>query len=211
MESESRAVGRPLDPSKDQAIVAEAGRLLYGEGPQAVTIEAVARGTGISKPTIYRRYANRDELITAAVQDKARLLASGFDIDPDSAADLHGALLGFAQRLTDFILGPEHMVFVHAVAGASDLPLWISESIFRNGPQNTHRQLADWLARAGRKALLDCADPDYSAELFMGMLLGLNLVRSVYRSQQRPDTAATQARLHRVVEDFLSLHGRATG
>ena len=54
-------------PSRDERITAAALDLLRRKGPRGVTIEAVAAASGVAKTTIYRRYRDRDEMLTAAL------------------------------------------------------------------------------------------------------------------------------------------------
>lgn len=60
-------VGRPRDPRVDDAVRAAALELLVEEGYQAASIQAIARRAGVSAPTIYRRWANKAEVIEEAV------------------------------------------------------------------------------------------------------------------------------------------------
>jgi AcrR family transcriptional regulator len=51
----------------DRDIHRAALRLLRSGGPSAVTVEAVATDSGVAKTTIYRRYADRDAVLRAAL------------------------------------------------------------------------------------------------------------------------------------------------
>jgi AcrR family transcriptional regulator len=66
--SGSRA-GRPRSQEVDRRINAAALGLLRSGGPAVVTVEAVAAESGVAKTTIYRRYADRDEVLRAALAD----------------------------------------------------------------------------------------------------------------------------------------------
>ena len=61
------ARGRPRNEDADRRIHAAALRLLRTGGPAAVTVEAVAESAGVAKTTIYRRYADRQVLLRAAL------------------------------------------------------------------------------------------------------------------------------------------------
>src|SRR3954467_3208324 len=64
---EAPRVGRPRDPRVDDAgRTATLGVAVEG-GCQATSIQAVARRAGVSAPTIYRRWANKSELIEEVV------------------------------------------------------------------------------------------------------------------------------------------------
>lgn len=54
-------------PGADERIVAATLQLLRDRGPAGVNVEAVAAASGVAKTTIYRRYADRDALIVAAI------------------------------------------------------------------------------------------------------------------------------------------------
>ena len=58
---------RTLDPDVDEAIVAATLKLLRERGFGAMTIAAVAAEAGVGKPAIYRRFADKAALATAAV------------------------------------------------------------------------------------------------------------------------------------------------
>lgn len=61
-----RRPGRPRDPHLDEAILAATVELLCEQGFAGTTVEAVAERAGVGKATIYRRWANREELLLAA-------------------------------------------------------------------------------------------------------------------------------------------------
>jgi AcrR family transcriptional regulator len=57
----------PNPASRDQRITAAALELLRTKGPKAVTVEAVAARADVAKTTIYRRYRDRQQMLTAAL------------------------------------------------------------------------------------------------------------------------------------------------
>jgi len=62
-----RRPGRPRSEQAEQAII-EATLDLFGEqGFEGVCVEAVAARAGVGKATIYRRWANKEELLLAAL------------------------------------------------------------------------------------------------------------------------------------------------
>ena len=54
----------------DTRIVRAALEILRLHGPNRVTVEAVAALSGVAKTTIYRRYANREEILDAALHSQ---------------------------------------------------------------------------------------------------------------------------------------------
>ena len=67
--SAPRPPGRPRSSHADAAIVnAVLSLLADGTTVEALTMEAVAARAGVGKATIYRRFADKDELVLAAVE-----------------------------------------------------------------------------------------------------------------------------------------------
>lgn len=59
-----RPRGRPRDPANDVAILTAARELLAEGGFDALTFEAVAQMTGISRVSIYRRWSDKSQLVS---------------------------------------------------------------------------------------------------------------------------------------------------
>lgn len=60
-----RPVGRPRNPAIDEAVLDAAAAALEETGYQRLSLEAVARRAGTSKPALYRRWASRQRLVLA--------------------------------------------------------------------------------------------------------------------------------------------------
>jgi AcrR family transcriptional regulator len=61
-------VARTPDPRVDEAIAAATVRLLGEKGFGQMTVEEVAALAAVGKPAIYRRYANKAELVEAVIR-----------------------------------------------------------------------------------------------------------------------------------------------
>ena len=200
------APGRPADPHKDAAILTAGRGLLFSHGPQAVSMEAVARIAGVSKVTVYARYPNREALIRAVIADQARHLAQDFRAGLNSIADVRSALIDFGVRLQTFLLSDEHLNLMRALSGTRAATRTQLHTIYRNGPQATIDGLNAWLGSLHEADVLDCPDPECSATLLLGMLQGMDLVRSLYRVDVARDAADVQNYAAYVADVFLARH-----
>jgi AcrR family transcriptional regulator len=75
----TRRPGRPRDPHRDEAILSAALEILNAEGYSGLTIEGVAARAGVGRPTIYRRWASKAELVVAALGDTAHIAVPDVD------------------------------------------------------------------------------------------------------------------------------------
>lgn len=76
--------------------------ILRSKGPGAVSIEAVAAASGVAKTTIYRRYDNREDLLTAAVVGATRPVSLPPDLE--ARETLRWVLLHARERI-DVVVG----------------------------------------------------------------------------------------------------------
>jgi AcrR family transcriptional regulator len=82
----ARAPGRPRSAEADQAIVRATLEVLLEEGFRGLSVEAVRQRAGVGKATIYRRFPDKEALVTAAV---AHVHA---DVQPPDTGSLIGDL-----------------------------------------------------------------------------------------------------------------------
>ena len=200
------APGRPADPHKDAAILAAGRGLLFNHGPQAVSMQAVARIAGVSKVTVYARYPNREALVRAVIADQARHLAQDFRAGLSSIADVRSALTDFGVRLQTFLLSDEHLNLMRALSGTRAAPRAQLHTIYRNGPQATIDGLNAWLGSLHEAGVLNCPDPERSAILLLGMLQGMDLVRCLYHVDVARDAADVRNYAAYVADVFLTRH-----
>ncbi|MFN2310058.1 MAG: TetR/AcrR family transcriptional regulator [Gammaproteobacteria bacterium] len=198
--------GRPSDPRKDRAILDAAHCILFAQGPKALTMEAVADAAQVSKATVYSRYANRIALLEAVVTREAVDIHRALQGTPGGRAELEQRLTRFVEDLVTFMCSARHQRFMQALA---ELPQRRGDlvQVYRNGPQRMLDVLTQYLAQASARGLLAVPDPLLSAERLLGMAMGLDLVRSLYRVPLRHKNQAARARhAGDVIRAFLGMH-----
>lgn len=68
MDTNEQTAGRPRDPEVDAAIMRAAVALLGTKGPDGLTINGVARRSGVARASIYLRYPGREALLAATLR-----------------------------------------------------------------------------------------------------------------------------------------------
>ena len=93
----AKTVGRPRDAEIDKAILEATIRLLARHGFARLTVDMVAREARSTRPAIYRRYANKEELVVAAMEHiRGPLPASSTG---DLRTDLVNELRAYQNRI----------------------------------------------------------------------------------------------------------------
>lgn len=198
--------GRPLDHNKDKDIFAAAHELLFSKGPAGFSVEAVARMAKVSRVTIYSRYTNREALIDAVIRQQANCMVESLSIEPASRLSIRDALTDFGVSLVSFLLSQEYQNFMRALSSSPDLSVDVMQNIYRSGPQCTLNKLADWMNNAQQRGLLKLTEPERSAELLLGMLMGLDMVRLMYGEPCQRDMQSIEHHVNWVVDAFLRMY-----
>lgn len=95
------------------ATLAELSRTGFAD----LTIDAVARAAGVSRPTIYRRWPSKAALLQAVVEP----LLERYDVDPDTGS-VSGDLLALMVLISDNAARPEGRAMITAATtGAPEL------------------------------------------------------------------------------------------
>ncbi|PTY02119.1 TetR family transcriptional regulator [Opitutaceae bacterium EW11] len=97
----ARRLGRPRDPNADRRLLATALKLIEERGYAGFSIDEIARLTGISKATIYRRWKSAGELLLDAL-----LQLGAEQIPPPRTGRLERDLSQYFQSVVDRLNGP---------------------------------------------------------------------------------------------------------
>jgi AcrR family transcriptional regulator len=92
--------GRPRDERVSSAITAAALRQLEQHGYANVSMDSVASEAGVARATIYRRYRDKADLITAAIADNSTTHLTK-EVSDDPRSDLADYLTQFDQRFAE--------------------------------------------------------------------------------------------------------------
>ena len=163
MQTPGSTGGRPRDPELDERILDAARRLLAERGYQGLSIDAVARAAGTTRPTVYLRFAGKEELATSAVAGMA--VDEPLPQTDDIRADLVAELRHFRAAITR----PNGFSFVGTVLAEEHLtPALIARFRERLVLPRRHR-LAATLERGVR---IGAVRPDLDVDAATGMLTG---------------------------------------
>jgi AcrR family transcriptional regulator len=114
MEAAQRGRGRPRDPETDHRILRCALDQLAEFGYAGMSIDAVARVAGVSKATIYRRYADKVDLVTAAIA--AYSIQDVENLSGNTREKITAVMQGARERMID----GRSVVIMHQILAESE-------------------------------------------------------------------------------------------
>jgi AcrR family transcriptional regulator len=141
-------LGRPRDGAIDVAILEAARELLAENGYGGVTIERIARRAGVGRPTVYRRWSSKADLMFDAIFEEIET------VEIPERGDAVAGLLELAKVFNRALASPaaaQALVAVMADVGSdSDIAANVREGII----QRRTADIAVLVERAQREGLI---------------------------------------------------------
>jgi AcrR family transcriptional regulator len=192
---------RPRDPVATRAVILEAARaLLARDGPDGMSVSAVAALAGINRGTAYQHFATREELVAATTQSVSDLLFRAAFGDPDLAegrAVENVDITLLTMTLADF-----------AVDNPALCRIWFLQLLASDEPA----QDPFWREYAGslrRFTETDFAEPGIDSDVFSLLMLAGNFLWPVWTKahEKTGDERRVLARRFALESLRLSMHG----
>jgi AcrR family transcriptional regulator len=101
-----RGAPRRNEPSARSRLIETAAELFYQEGIRAVGIDAVIAHSGVSKSSLYRTFASKDELIAAFAESENQRFWRWWDETEERYADASRQLRALLEGIGEQIESP---------------------------------------------------------------------------------------------------------
>ncbi|MES2862373.1 MAG: TetR/AcrR family transcriptional regulator [Pseudomonadota bacterium] len=161
-----------IDERKSEAIL-EAATALFAEKGIAASMEEIARRAGVSKQTLYNRYASKVDIGRALAERRSDLITAPLR----SGADPETVLTALATAMLEKVFGVAAGDSLRGVALMAPQAPDLAEAVYHSGPGESLRRLALWLTDQDRAGTLRVPDPDLAAEMFTGLAVGYGHLR----------------------------------
>jgi AcrR family transcriptional regulator len=181
--STPRRPGRPRDEAAEQAILAAVVELLGEVGFSQLTIGGVAARAGVGKPTLYRRWPSKAELVVEAIARLAPPATIRRSADPK--ADLRRLI---RQVATELISPPLGATVVTLLAGMQSEPA-LAELVQDRLAGPRRAVLSGVIADAVKDGLLR---PDTDVDMMLDLTLGSLVFRWLTTGTLPPSSAMDQ-------------------
>ncbi len=162
------------------------------------SVEYIAQRAGVAKQTVYHHFPSKDELF----KEVARELVKGVLVELEGApADLRAALVRFALVYRKRVLGPQGLAAFRTLVPEVARFKAQARAMYANTAGETVRRLAAHLARAMQQGVLRREDPEFAAELLLGMLVGQERIKRLFGGPAQAESEPRRAA--RIIDCFL--------
>jgi TetR/AcrR family transcriptional regulator, mexJK operon transcriptional repressor len=215
---------QPLEP-EDAAARAERKRAqiqraavgpFLQNGYAGTGIDDIAAAARISKQTLYKHFAGKEELFLSIIHDTVgEVLDELFhriDTHLDGTADLEEELHALASRYIRLIMRPELLALRRLVIGEAGRFPQIGDVWWRDGPARFTGELAPQLERLAHQGQLALDDPALAAAQFNWLVLSVPMNTAMFCPTREFSTEELDHHAAAGVRTFIaayrSRHGR---
>jgi len=173
--------GRPRDPAADAAVLRAALELFIEHGLEGASFEQIAKRAGVARTTIYRRWANREDLLAQAME-VAREAPERWLAETDRVPSTR--LIGWlVDALSETVTKRDYRKIVAKLIGSvPNSPKLMS--VYWNAYLLPRRKMvSEVMDRARANGLLpEGADPEILLDMIGGAIMYHLLIRPGHRS-----------------------------
>ncbi|WP_369145695.1 TetR/AcrR family transcriptional regulator [Streptomyces sp. R44] len=197
---------------KRQAIIDAALAEFLAEGYSAASMDAITRGSGVSKATIYKHFGSKERLFLAVIGGV--LPKTYADLEPANstiadAPDLRAALVRLTNDWARILLRPDIMSLRRLVIGEIDRFPQLGQLWYRVSYDMNNGPLIEAFTELNDRGTLDAPDPVLAVQQLVAATVGVpQLVRTF-----SPEAEIDDAELTRVISSgvdlFLARYARA--
>ena len=196
---------KPLSADKRACILKAAGQMFMAEGYNAVSMEAIAEAAPVSKPTLYNHFDDKKALFGAVMQQRCQEVFQKLEQSLQGEKSVEEALTQMGQLFLGVVLKPDALsIYRIALTEAQNFPE-LGKLFYANGPQRSRGLLADYLKKMDAKGVLSIEDADFSANIFIGMLVARFQMPLLLGHRKDVPVREINEGVRRIVDIFL--HG----
>ena len=161
-----------------ELILEAATELFHTEGYSASSLEVVAAKAGVTKPTVYSHFQSKkglfESVVARAAEQRLGLLQDAVSFDGDPRTDL----TRFGEFFLSLALDPDTQRWDRLAAAECMKHPEVGELFFNAGPAKLLRRLTEAMRKYTKQGCLKIAKPSEAAEQLIGLLIGVDMLRS---------------------------------
>lgn len=199
----AKALGRPKDMEKREAILDAAQTLFAERGVDGAPIEAIAANSGVSKVTVYAHFRDKPAMLEAIVQRETDRLACQMaqTAAPDGTAE--DRLVHFGLTLVGTLSEPCHLALDRALSLDAYRGTDLARRFFDAGPGRVRQLLAETMADLAARGEIVIDSPVAAAEDLLSLWFGFRKIEWRFGLDE-PCAASHDIPVRRAVKLFLN-------
>lgn len=164
----------------------------------ASSVDEIARRAGVAKQTVYHHFASKDRLFQEVAQALTKAVLVELGAEP---RDLRAGLLRFALAYRARVLGAQGIASFRTVLPEIVRFRGLAKRMYTASAGEMVRQLAAYLERGMASGELRKDDPEFAAEVLLGMLVGQDRLKRLFGVHAANGSDA--ARSAQIIDCFL--------
>jgi TetR/AcrR family transcriptional regulator, mexJK operon transcriptional repressor len=197
---------------KRRAILEAATRVFLEKGYDGTSMDDVATLAAVSKPTVYKHFADKEQLFAEIIRttanqvdDLIRLVAETL-VDP---GDVENGLTELARRFITALMQPQMLRLRRLVIANADRFPDVGRIWYELGFERVLATLASCFQRLAQHQLLRLDDPVLAANHFVGLLLWIPLNKAMFSGEHHASKAELERYARAAARAFLGGYGRS--
>ena len=200
---------------KRQAIMAAATSMFLSRGYDGTSMDDVAGLAEVSKPTVYKHFADKQGLFNAIILATTDQIDAVVHLVVDALADtpdLEQDLTVFASRFLSALMQPDVLRLRRLVIANADRFPEMGRTWYERGFERVLATLAGQFQRLQQLGLLEVDDTQVAADHFVGLLLSIPVNRVMFSGDAARCSEAELARhAAAAVRTFLRAYAPRSG
>ena len=185
---------------KRMAILLAAADVFKEQGFVGASMDAIAAAASVSKPTIYRYFATKEQLFDAILDDVANRMSVPPPSEQGDAGTLQENLTEVAQLVAESVLSDNLIAMQRlAIAEFSRFPS-LTKRFYQHGPRRVFAGFKALLEAQSRSGALKIDDIDVAVARFWGLTIS-----TPHRTKLiDPDWNMSTAEINRLIKDGVA-------
>jgi len=188
---------------KRQRALDAALRVFAKKGYTAATMDAIAAEAGLTKPTLYQYFQNKDELFSQMLIAARKTMMTAFE---HSSNECHiTQLWDFSWFYAKTVMHPDFLAIARLVIGDAIRNPELARAYQSSGPDQVLLGLSEFMQTQANLGNLEIEDAELAAEDFWGLILSAPRNRALHL----PEARVGVDQLHKYIQNGIRVFIKA--
>ncbi|OJT95320.1 MAG: hypothetical protein BGN83_18935 [Rhizobium sp. 63-7] len=186
---------------RERRILDAALQVFSEKGYVGASMDDIAAGAGLTKPTLYQYFPSKDELFTAMLtQERDHMLA---DFEHPSASGMVAELYAFSWHYAETVLRPDMLSLARLIISEAHRAPDVGRAYQASGPDRLLAGMISYLNLQKQEGRLVFDDAELAAEDLWGLILSAPRNRALHIPDALPDRATIERYIRNGLGVFL--------